>query len=145
MWLRGYLPAVRTRWLPILAVVLTAATLVAYKQLHRTPAAGENPEEARAGDARGPSVLLFADPREADSEDACAEIFRLVRRAGAQGVRTRELRADKSPEDTRKYRVTVEPTVLILDRDGHEIARHEGESAETIRAIRASLERLPAR
>lgn len=134
----------RPRWLPVLAVVLVAGALVAYKQFRQDPREQSSRVTPQSAVAGGPSVLLFADPREADSADACAEIFRLVRRAGVQGIRVHELAPDKATEAARQHRVTVEPTVLILDASGREVARHEGESSETIAAIRSSLERLQA-
>jgi hypothetical protein len=38
--------------------------------------------------------------------------------------------------------VTVAPTVLFLDPDGRELARHEGEGPETVAAIRSGLDAL---
>jgi hypothetical protein len=38
----------------------------------------------------------------------------------------------------------VEPTVLVLDSSGGVLARHEGESRQTIAAIRSDLDRLAA-
>ena len=134
----------KPRWLPVLAVVLVAGAIVAYKQFRQDPRERSSRVAPQSAATSGPSVLLFADPREADSADSCAEIFRLVRRAGAQGIRVQELAPDKATEAARQHRVTVEPTVLILDASGREVARHEGESSETIAAIRSSLERLPA-
>ncbi len=134
----------KPRWLPVLAVVLVAGAIVAYKQFRQDPRERLGRDAPQSAAASGPSVLLFADPREADSADPCAEIFRLVRRAGAQGIRVHEFAPDRATEAARQHRVTVEPTVLILDASGREVARHEGESSETIAAIRSSLERLHA-
>ena len=64
-----------------------------------------------------------------------------MRDAKAKGVRVREV----PPSDTlvtRQYKVTVAPTVLILNPDGTEKARHEGESEEIHAAIKAALARL---
>ena len=42
----------------------------------------------------------------------------------------------------RQYRVTVNPTVLILGNDGREISRFEGEESGTVQAIRARLHEM---
>ncbi len=97
--------------------------------------------EPGASGAKAASVLLVADPREAGNDCPCGEIIKAVRDAKAKGVRVREV----SPSDTlvtRQYKVTVAPTVLILNPDGTEKARHEGESEETLAAIKAALARL---
>ena len=136
----------KTRWLPVFAVALIAGTLITYKQLQRDSRPESNRGKAPVANVSGPSILLFADPREADGTDPCAEIFRLVRRAGARGLRVREFASGAASEATRQYHVTVEPTVLVLDASGRVVARHEGESPEVIRALQSSLERLfPAR
>ena len=130
----------KIRWLPVAIVLGLAAGIVVYKQATTRPQSASEKTTVPGP----PSVLLFADPREADSADACAEIFRLVRGAGARGVPVREIAPEQSGDATRRYRITVEPTVLVLDQAGREVARHEGESPQTIAAIRSSLERLPA-
>jgi hypothetical protein len=89
-------------------------------------------------------VLLVADLEEAGTDDPCAEIIRLVRAAGQRGVRVREIPSGETDPVIRKYRVTVEPTVLVLDSSGGVLARHEGESRQTIAAIRSDLDRLAA-
>ncbi len=131
----------KTRWIPILAVALVAITIVAYKQLRQAPREKGGADGIGAS-AASSSVLLFADPREANGDDPCAEIFRLVRQAGARGIRVREVAPSDATEATRKYRVTVAPTVLIVDSSGHIVSRYEGESSDTIQAVRASLENL---
>lgn len=98
--------------------------------------------EAKAP-ARG-SVVLIADLREADEACPCGEIIRAVRAAKARGVAVREV----PPSDSavaKQYGVTVAPTVLVLDSAGKVVERHEGESTDTVAAIKASLERLAAK
>ena len=100
------------------------------------------PKAAKAT-ARG-SVVLVADPGEADADCPCGEIIRAVRAARARGIAVREV----PPSDTavaRQYGVTLAPTVLILDSAGKVVERHEGESPEAVAAIKASLERLVAK
>ncbi len=101
-------------------------------------------EEPRSkAPARG-SVVLVADLREANEDCPCGEIIRAVRAAKSRGVAVREV----GPGDTsvtKQYGVTVVPTVIVLDTNGKVVERHEGESSETLAAIKASLERLVAK
>jgi hypothetical protein len=91
-----------------------------------------------------PSVLLVADLREAgESGDACAEIIHAVRDAGKRGVRVQELMPDGSSDLLRRYHILTAPTVLFLSEDGRELGRFEGESRETVTAIRQRLATLP--
>lgn len=98
------------------------------------------PKTVPASAKRG-SVVLVADLREADDDCPCGEIIRLVRAAKARGVTVREV----PPSDTavaKQYGVTLAPTVLVLDASGKVVERHEGESSDTVAAIKASLDRL---
>jgi hypothetical protein len=96
----------------------------------------------RTPDGRSPSVLLIADPRQAEEACGCAEIFRLIRAAGSRGLPVREIAPAANGAAVREYRVVVSPTVLILDAGGAEVGRYEGEDGRTIEAIRTDLERL---
>lgn len=98
---------------------------------------------AAAASATRPSVVLVADPREADAQCPCGEIIRRVRDAKAHGVAVVELAPD-SPEAGRRYGVTVTPTVLFLDASGQVISRREGESSEILATITADLAKLEA-
>ena len=42
----------------------------------------------------------------------------------------------------REHRVVVEPTVIVLDDGGEEVARFEGEDPKTIAAIGLALDEL---
>lgn len=87
--------------------------------------------------------MLVADLREAgESGDACAEIIHAVREASDRGVRVQELMPDSSSDLLRRYRVLTVPTVLILGKDGRELGRYEGESRETVNAVRTRLATL---
>ncbi len=90
------------------------------------------------------SVVLVADPREADAQCPCGEIIRRVRAAKAHGVAVEELAPD-SPDAGRRYGVTITPTVLFLDTSGQVISRREGESSEILAAVSADLAKLEAR
>ena len=83
----------------------------------------------------------MADLREADDDCPCGEIIRLVRGAKARGVTVREV-APSDAAVTKQYEVTLAPTVLVLDGSGKVVERHEGESSDTVAAIKAALDRL---
>ncbi len=116
----------------VIVVVLLAAGLVIFKQ--RTAPKITNREVSL------PAVVLIADLREADSpNDTCAEIIRVVREARSQGVKVTELMPNSDSDLLRNHRVVVVPTVLVLDREGRELNRFEGESVATLNAIRTRL------
>ncbi len=119
------------------AVVLMAAVLIAVKSRFKRP------EPAASRVNADPTVILVADLREANEPgDNCAEIIRLVREARKSGVRVSEITPDSQSPVLRQYRVTVNPTVLILGNDGREIRRFEGEESSTVQAIRARLQEM---
>lgn len=90
-----------------------------------------------------PAVILIADLREADSpNDTCARIIQAVREARSQGVSVTELMPNSDSALLKKHPVVVAPTVLVLDKDGRELNRFEGESVATLDAIRAKLSQL---
>ena len=87
-----------------------------------------------------PRVLLFANLGEAEDDCGCGHIIRTVRSAQKRGVPTRE----NDEELSKKYRVTTEPTVLILDTNGAEQQRFEGESKNTIQTLKTEIAKLPS-
>ena len=116
----------------VIVVVLLAAGLVIFKQ--RTALKITNLEVSL------PAVVLIADLREADSpNDTCAQIIRVVREARSRGVRVSELMPNSDSALLRNHRIVVVPTVLVLDREGRELNRFEGESVATLNAIRTRL------
>ena len=127
------------KWLSVVAVLVAAAGIIAYKQLSTPKATGVHGTDRSVR----PAVLLFADPREAESACGCGQIIRLVRSAAERGVPVQEVAPGDDAETTRAYRVTVNPTVIFLDQGGRVVARYEGEESDVIAAIRAGLERLP--
>ncbi len=130
----------RTRWVGIALVVLAAAGIILYKH-HRLQSSSFTP--AQSGSASKPEIILVADMREADTPgDNCAEIIRLVREAGGRGVKVQEFSPESDSPLLRQYRVLTNPTVLILDRDGKELSRYEGESGATVQEIRNRLATL---
>ena len=141
----------------IAVVVIAAAAIVVSKYRNRpetpTPAVTATPVETpsavpAAASSTAPaasrgSVLLFADLREADEEkDRCGIIIRSVRATRQHGVTVTEYDSGASPDVRKQHRVVVEPTVIVLDASGREVARHEGEDDATMQAIRAEMERL---
>ena len=101
-------------------------------------------EAAQVGSAvaSSQSILLYADASEAESACGCGEIIRMVRGARDRGVAVREVSPDDPGDVVKKYRLTVAPTVLLLDDEGEATARHEGESKEVISALAADLDRF---
>lgn len=130
------------RIVAVIAVVVAAAAVVGVKQARARPQS-KRVEAAAAPRAAAPSVVLVADPREADTECGCGLIIRRVREAKARGVNVVEL----APSDpgVARYDVSVAPTVLVLGGDGRVVARREGESSATLAAISSDLAALEGR
>ena len=94
-------------------------------------------------ESSSPAVILVADLREAGSpNDTCARIIQAVRDARSKGVNVTELMPNSDSAVLKMHRVIVIPTVLILDKEGQERDRFEGESAATLDGIRARLKQL---
>ncbi len=123
----------------VIAVLLAAVAVVGVKQARARPRANEV-EKTTESRTAAPSVVLVADPREADTECGCGLIIRRVREAKARGVSVVEL----APTDpgVARYGVSVAPTVLVLGGDGRVVTRREGESSETLAAISSDLAAL---
>ena len=120
------------KWLGVALIAAAAVAIIAYKTLSTSD------QPAPSTTAGAPRVLLFANLAEADDACPCGDIIRGVRGVAAKGVPTRE------NDDTlgRKHKVTVEPTVIILDESGREHARFEGESRATRDKLLAALAKL---
>ncbi len=136
----------RTGRIGTASVTVAALALVLTKQPWRPRAANAQRPDVRPGThalaAAATSIVLVADPREADAPCGCGDIIRAVRAAAARGVSVREVAPGTAPELTRRYRVLVMPTVLVLGPRGEESARFEGESSATVEALRARLRAL---
>lgn len=126
----------------VLAVLVGGVLLAKSMKSQPVPASAASGAVTATTSQAQPQVILFADSREAEESCGCGEIFRVVRAAGTHGVRTREVDPERERDVVVQYRVTVEPTVIFVDAAGREVSRREGESAETITALRADLERL---
>ncbi len=119
----------------MLLILSLAVGLIVFKKRIASP--GGDKESAT------PAVVLVADLREADSpNDTCARIIQTVREARNHGVRVTELMPNSDSPLLRAHRVVVAPTVLVLDRDGRELNRYEGESIATLEAVRTRLNQL---
>lgn len=130
----------KTNWLAVAAVGAIALGLLAYKSTRTPP-----PNSALASTSTAaPVVVLIADLTEAEDSCGCGEIIRSVRAAAAKGVSTREMAPGADPGLEKRYEVRVSPTVLFIRADGTVRARHEGEDADTLDALRQDLERAVA-
>lgn len=131
-------------WIGIVVIAVLVGGVLLAKSMKSQPVPGPVASGGATSTASlaQPQVILFADPGEAEESCGCGQIFGAVRAAGARGVRTREVDPERERDVVREYRVTVEPTVIFLDANGREVSRREGESGDTIAAIRAELERL---
>ncbi|WP_437723540.1 hypothetical protein [Sorangium sp. So ce861] len=103
---------------------------------------GASPASSAASLPAGTSVVLVADLAEADHACGCGEIIRVVRAAAQKGVPTKEIDTRTNKEEAKKYRVLVAPAVLLLDSDGKEARRYEGESSDTVASMKADLDAL---
>lgn len=131
-------------WVGIVVIAALVGGVLVAKSMKSQPAptpAASGPAATTTSSAQ-PQVLLFADPREAEESCGCGEVFRAVRAAATRGVRTREVDPRRERDVVSQYRVTVEPTVIFVDATGREVSRREGESGDTIGAIRVDLDRL---
>ena len=131
-----------TRRLMIGAVVVLAVVLVVWLKAGRS-----TNDTSEIPDPELPSitsqVLLFADPREAESSCGCGQIIRMVREAGVAGiVSVHEFDPQRDAEAARLHAVRVAPTVIVAGSDGVERRRFEGESAEVIADLRGALAAL---
>ena len=128
-----------TRRVIIGAIVVLAVALVLWLK----PSTSTN-DTTEAPDSELPSVtsqvLLFADPREAESSCGCGQIIRMVREADVPGVvAVQEFDPQHESEAVRVHAVRVVPTVIIAGGDGVEQTRFEGESPDIIASLRDAL------
>lgn len=126
----------RVRWPGLALVLVLVIGIVFLKSRTR--------QNAAPATVKGtPSVILVADPSEAnDSDDGCAVMFRAVRQAAKRGVAVAEVAPNSNSDLLRRHRVLTVPTVLLLDKTGREITRFEGEDAATVRAVQDRLASL---
>ena len=126
----------KVRWpgVALVLVLVSGVLLLKNRARHDVPAA--TPKGI-------PSVILVADPSEAnDSDDGCAVMFRAVRQAAKRGVAVAELAPNSNSDLLRQHHVVTVPTLLVLDNAGKEISRFEGEDAATVKAVQTRLAAL---
>jgi hypothetical protein len=124
------------------AVVLLAITLVLWLKSSTSTNDTTEVSDTVLSSAEA-QVVLFADPREAESSCGCGQIIRMVREAGVRGVvAVREFDPQRDSEAARVHAVRVAPTVIIAGSDGVERERYEGESPEVIAGLRRALAAL---
>lgn len=131
----------------ITAIVGAGIGLVLWlKPAPSTPESQMAAPEASEELATATTVLLFADPREAESSCGCAQIIRLARSASdVEGVNVREIDTRQPDQTATQYEVRVSPTVLILDPAGEVRHRFEGESRGVIDGLSTAIDGLSAR
>jgi len=130
-----------------IAIVVGLATAIAailwLKPSGSTP--GASPADRSESPAATPTatVVLVADPREAEASCGCAEVIRIARAAAdVPGVRYEEIDPRSSQDTAQRYGVRVVPAVLIIDAAGAEQARFEGESSSVIAQLRDAVAAL---
>lgn len=120
-----------------LVVLALAGGLVAWREAHRSRATAPAPSPTGAT-----RVVLFVNLSEVGEEEGCGAIIRAVRDARKRGVATEEVDTRDPGDRAKRYRLLVAPAVVVLDGSGRELTRLEGESSDTVRAIRDELDRL---
>ncbi|HVT02465.1 MAG TPA: hypothetical protein VHL58_03710 [Thermoanaerobaculia bacterium] len=95
--------------------------------------------------AQRASVIALVDPREEGETHGCGAIIHLVREAKQQGVQVVELAPGSDSPLVKQHRILVNPTVLVVDANGQERARFEGEDGATIKAIEQELQKQKER
>ncbi|HWL85671.1 MAG TPA: hypothetical protein VNO21_07705 [Polyangiaceae bacterium] len=122
------------RWIGV-AILATGLLIVVAKVRLSSPSA-QTPQVVR------PRIVLVADLGEAEDEGGCGKIIRMVRATAGRGVPTIEIDPEKSPDDAKKYKALLIPTVIVTSEMGEESQRYQGESAETIRRLEEELDKL---
>ena len=120
----------------LIAVIVIAAAIIGYKTRL-------SPAIQTAAAAAPPRVLLAAVLREANIPgDGCSELIHIVRSAGKRGIAVQEIDANSKSKLLARYHIIAFPTVLIFSKNGKETARYVGEGPDTIKAVRAAVEKL---
>src|SRR5215469_12205649 len=126
----------RVRWPGVILVALLVLGTLLLKSRIRHNAAPTT--------AKGiPSVILVADPSEADdSDDGCAVMFRAVRQAAKRGVAVAEVAPNSNSDLRHRYHVLTVPALLALHFD----TRAGGKACRNNRCVgQKKIAMLPAR
>lgn len=126
----------KAKWIPVAAVFGIAIIIVAVRIR-----SGSNQGDARIEHSL-PRVLLVATHEEAVSPTRCGDIVRLVRAAAQRGVDVKELTPDSNSHLLSRYRVLTTPTVLVFGPEGTVRSRYEGETEETLTALRSEIQQM---
>ena len=134
----------KRNWIGVLALAAGAAGIIAYKQIGRVPSAyaDAKPPAGKTDKQAKTSLILVADLAEADESCGCGQVIRAVRAAAKRGVPTKEFQPGSDDKLLKQYKVTVAPTVLVIDPAGTAVARYEGESKDTVASLKAQLDKL---
>lgn len=113
-----------------------------------TPPAGDSTKSApttEATAAQAAKVVLIADLGEAGGTCGCAQMIRAARAAQTTTAVYEEHDARTDTAALEKFAVTEQPVVILFGSDGQEMRRFVGEAAETVEAVKATLQQLPAK
>ncbi len=135
---RGEGEAVIMRRAIVMALFCTVAALGC-----RTRSGDPATQEAATENAKPTNVVMAINLGEEDEEGGCGDVIHAVRAAAKTGVRTREVDTRNRAEmdaASKKYRIVVQPTVILFDDADKEVRRYEGESKETITALKTDLD-----
>lgn len=109
------------------------------------PTSSTTPSTSAALKAADTTVLLYANMGEADEGCVCGQIIRTVRASSTKGIRVREVGTrdkEKKDQTSKRYRIMVSPAVLFLDANDKVARRFEGESSDTLKALKSELDQL---
>lgn len=128
----------KTRFLVQALVVAAVAGVLWLKRDH-----GSSAVTYKANPDAHTRVMLFADPREANSSCGCAEVIRIARHASdIPDVAFQEFDPRTNQSAAQEHGVRVFPTVLIMAADGGERGRFEGEAPAVINDLRTAIASL---
>lgn len=116
-----------------LAVLGGGVVLAAWRHHHRPRPIQQAAVQGQA------TVLLFANLREVDASCGCGDIIRAVREAHSRGWALQELEPGSQDPRVARFRLATSPTVILLDPDGQETIRFEGEGPHTLADLQTRL------
>jgi len=111
-------------------------------------AVGCKSRSTEAAGVKATKVLVAVDFSKADEQSGTGEMIRAVRAAATKGVRTREIDTrdkDRWEVASHRYKIVVQPTVILLDDADKEVRRLEDESKATVAALNADLQSMTKR
>lgn len=124
------------------ALVIVACTPQPGAEAPATSKAATTVATAVAAPAK---VVLIADLGEAGGTCGCAQMIRAARAAQGTTAQYEEHDARTDTDALTRFAVKEQPVVILLSSDGQELKRFEGEAPETVDAVKAALQQLPAK